>query len=142
MLKNYKKWLTSLLTIVSSVSLVNILVMYWLPINIPLNSFSAVRLTVIAFIERKYYLIAVSLSVCALLLLTTIAIRRQCILLPILSLLYSIYDFIIVLSSIIDSLDYGYWIMYIIPALVSIALIAFLCVYCWNYLRYNLHNHQ
>ena len=140
MLKYSTKCLTILLTIVSAVSLINVFVMYWFPINIPLCSFSAVRLTVVAFIEKRYYLILVSVLVCVLLFLSTLSVRRQHIILPSLSLLYLIYDFIIVLSLFIDGLDDGYWRTYIIRTIVAIALIVLLCVYCLNYLRYNLHN--
>ena len=98
MRKYSTKCLTILLTIVSTVSLINVFVMYWFPINIPLSSFSAVRLTFVAFIEKRYYLILVSALICVLLFLSTLSVRRQHIILPGLSLLYLTYDFIIVLS--------------------------------------------
>ena len=132
------KWLTVLLTIVSVVSLINVFVMYWLPINIPLNSFSAVRLTVVALLEKQYCLILVSLLLSLLLFFTTFAIRRQHILLPSLSLLYLIYDFAIILSLLIDGLDDGYWRTYIIQTIISGALIVLLSIYCWNYLHRHL----
>lgn len=138
-LKYSIKCLTILLAIVSAVSLVNVLVMYWFPINIPISSFSAVRLTVVAFIEKRYYLIPVSVLICILLFLSTLSIRRQHIILPSLLLLYLIYDFIIVLSLFIDALDDGYWKIYIIRTIISISLIVLLCVYCLNYLQNHLH---
>ena len=61
MLKYSTKCLTVLLTIVSTVSLINVFVMYWLPIRIPISSFSAVRLAVVAFMEERYYLILFSI---------------------------------------------------------------------------------
>ena len=137
MLKYSTKCLTVLLTIVSVVSLINVFVMYWLPINIPLNSFSAVRLAVVALIEKRYYLILVSSLICVLLFLTTISVRRQHILLPALSLLYLIYDFIIVLLLLIDGLRDGYWRMYIIQTVVAVTLIVLLCIYCWTFLQKN-----
>ena len=140
MLKYSTKCLTVLLTIISVASLINVLIMYWLPINIPLNSFSAVRLAVGALIEKRYYLILFSLLLCVLLFLTTISVRRQQSILPTLSLLYLIYDFIIVLSLFIDGLSDGYWRSYIIRIMVSIALVVLLSIYCWNYLRNYIHN--
>ncbi len=139
MLKYGTKCLTILLAIVSIVSLVNVLVMYWFPINIPINSFSAVRLTVVAFIEKRYYLILISVLICVLLFLSTLSVRRQHIVLPSLLLIYLIYDFIIVLSLLIDGLDDGYWTTYIIQTLVSTTLIVLLCVYILNYLQNHLH---
>ena len=142
MRKYSTKCLTILLTIVSTVSLINVFVMYWFPIKFPLCSFSAVRLTVVAFIEKRYYLILISALICVLLFLSTLSVRRQHIILPSLSLLYLIYDFIIVFSLFIDGLDDGYWTMYIVHTVISLILIVSLCVYCWSYLQKNLHNHH
>ena len=135
MLRYSQKCLTVLLTIVPIVTFVNVLVMYWIPINIPLSSFSAVRTMFVAFIEERYYLILVSVSICVLLFLSTISIRRQHSFLPVLSLMYLIYDFIIVLSLLIDGLGDSYWRTYIIQAIISITLIVLLCIYCWACLR-------
>ena len=139
MLKHSTKCLTILLTIVATVSLTNVFVMYWLPINIPISSFSAVRLTVVAFIEKRYYLILVSIFICVLLFLSTLSVRRQHFILPSLSLLYLIYDFIVVMSLLVDGLDDGYWKTYIIRTIISIPLIVLLCVYCLNYLQNHIH---
>lgn len=140
MQKYSTKCLTLLLAIVSAVSLINVFAMYWLPINFPISSFSAVRLTVVAFIEKRYYLFLFSILICVLLFLSALSVRRQYIILPSLSLLYLLYDFIIVMSLFVDGLDDGYWKTYTIQILILIALIVLLCVYCLNYLRYNLHN--
>lgn len=140
MLKYSTKCLTVLLTIVSTVSLINVFVMYWLPIRIPISSFSTVRLTAVAFIEKRYYLILFSILICVLLLLSALSVRRQYVVLPSLSLLYMIYDFIVVMSLLVDGLDDGYWRTYIIWIIISIALIVLLCIYCWNGLRNHLHS--
>lgn len=142
MLKLSKKILFVLLLAVSVVTFINVLVMYWFPIIIPLSSFSAVRLTVLLLIEKQYYLIPVSLLICVLLLLTAISIRRQHILLPGLSLPYLIYDFVIVLSLFVNGLDDGYWKTYIIQMTVSIALIVLLCIYCFTCLRARYKRYQ
>lgn len=142
MLKYSQKCLIVLLTIVSIVTFVNALIMYWIPINIPLSSFSAVRNMFVAFIEKRYYLILVSALICVLLFLSTISVRRQHILLPVLSLMYLIYDLVRIFLLLVNGLGDGYWRTYVIQTIVSIALIVLLCVYCWNYLRYNLHNHH
>lgn len=137
MLKLSQKFLSVVLTVVSIATFINVLLIYWLPINIPISSFFAVRTMFVAFIEKRYFLIVVSLLVCVLLFLTTISIRRQHILFPTLSLIYIIYDFIIILPLLIGGLDNGYWITYIIQTIVSIVLIVSLCIYCWNYLKIN-----
>ena len=131
-LKYSTKCLTILLTIVSAVSLINVFVMYWFPINIPFSSFSAVRLTFVALIEKRYYLILVSALICVLLFLSTLSVRRQHVFLPVLSLMYLIYDLVRVFVLLVNGLGDGYWKTYIIQTIVSIALIVLLCVYCFG----------
>ncbi len=140
MLKYMWKCLAVLLISESIVTFVNALMMYWIPIIIPLSSFSAMQNMLAAFIEKRYFLILVSALICVLLFLSAISVRRQHVLLPVLSLMYLIYDFVIVFSLLINSLGDGYWRTYIIQTIVSISLIVLLLVYCGNYLRYNLHN--
>ena len=139
MLKYSTKYLSVLLAIVSTVSLINVFVMYWFPINIPISSFSAVRLAVVAFMEERYYLILFSILICVLLFLSTLSVRRQHIVLPSLSLLYLIYDFIVVMSLLVDGLDDGYWKAYIIQTLILVALIILLCVYFLDFFHSNYH---
>lgn len=47
-----KKLLPVLLETVSGVTFLNLLILYWIPIYVPLCSFSAIRLETIAFIEK------------------------------------------------------------------------------------------
>ena len=129
MLKNIEKTLTILLVIYSIVTFVNIVVFYWLPIDLLICSFSALRVMFIAFVERKYYLILISILICAVLFLSAISIRRKHILLPILTLLYIVGDFIVILSLLIDGVRDGYWKAYIIQATSSTVLIVLLCAY-------------
>ena len=142
MFKLSKKILFVLLLTVSIVTFINVLVMYWLPIRIPISSFSAVRLTAVAFIEKRYYLILFSILICVLLLLSALSVRRQYVVLPSLSLLYMIYDFIVVMSLFVNGLDDGYWKTYIIQMTVSIALIVLLCIYCFTCLRSRYKRYQ
>lgn len=131
--KHNSKLLTILLKVVSITTLINILVLYWLPINAFLSSFSAVKIVALSFLEKRYYLIPASVLICTLLFFTTISIRRQHILLPVLSLVYLIYDFATVLSLLIDGLYDGYWKIYIIQTIVLFVLIVLLCIYCWAF---------
>ena len=109
---------------------------YWIPINIPLSSFSAVRFTVVALIEKRYCLILVSLLICVLLSLSAVSISRNRIIIPMLSLLYMIYDFIVVLLLFVGALcGNGYWETYITQTIILVFLIILLCVYCWKQRR-------
>lgn len=133
MSKCCKKYLTVVLKVISIVTFINILVMYWLPVNFLLSSFSAVRIAVVALMENRYYLIPLGVFICALLFLAAISIRRQHIVLPILSLIYSVYDFIVVLILLISGLGDGYWRMYIVQTVSDFTLIVLLCIYCWSF---------
>lgn len=123
------------LGLVSIITLFNVIIGYWFPVIIPFSSFVAIRLMFLAYIEKAYWLILLSLLICVLLFLTAVSVHRRHILLPILSLVYLVFDFIIVLSVAMDSLQYGYWKTYIVQAVVPVTLIVLLCVYCWTYLR-------
>ena len=142
MLRLSKKILFALLMTVSVVTFINVLVMYWFPIIIPISSFTAVRLVFLTFIVKKYWLLIFSFLICLLLFLTAVSVYRRHILLPTLSLIYLIYDFVIVLSLFINGLGDGHWKTYIIQMTVSIALIALLGIYCFTCLRNYLHNHN
>ena len=122
-------------SLVSIITLFNIVILYWAPVIIPFSSFSAVRLMFVALIENKYWLILPSVLICALLFLTPVFAYRCHILLPLLSLMYLIYDLIIVLSLLIDGLGDGYWRMYIIQTVVTATLIVSLCTNCCTYFR-------
>ena len=122
------KCLKILLIIVSVVTFGNILVMYWVPINIPLSSFFIVRTMFVAIIEKQYYLIPIIMLLCVIMFFTAISIEKHKVILPILSLLYSICDFIIVMFLAISAAD-GYWKTYIISIITSSTLIVLLCIY-------------
>ena len=140
MLNRDRLFLRVLLTVTSVFTFINLLTMPLFPTLIPLSSFSAVRIMFVAFVEKQYYLIPVSVLICALPFLATISIRRQRIVLPLLSLMYLIYDFIIVFSLLIDGLnDYGQWRTYVVQTLIAVALILSLCIYCWSILQTKLN---
>lgn len=136
MVKLSKMCLTVLLMIVSVVSTINVIVvMCGVPIFLPLSCFSAIQVLVFAFMAKQYYLIPVSIAICVLLFLTTISAYRRHIVLPVLSCIYLICDFIILLILFIYGLSDGYWTTYFIPIIITSALIVLLCHYCWCWLR-------
>ena len=137
MLKYSPKCLTILLTIVSAVSIINVFVMYWFPINIPFSSFSAVRLTFVALVEKRYYLILISALICILLFLSAVSVRRRYFLTPFLSLIYLTYDLARILTLLVDGFGDGYGKPYIIQTMILVTLIVLLCIYCSDYFRYS-----
>ena len=127
------------IVLVSITTLFNSIILYWMPIVIPISSFSAIRIVFFAFIGKKYWLLLFSFLICLLLLLTAVSIYKRHVLLPIFLLIYLIYDFITVLLLLIDGLGDGYWTTYIIQALILTVLISLLCGYILNYLQNHLH---
>ena len=125
--------LISLLCVLSIVTFFNSVIMYWAPAILPFSSFSAVRLVFLACIEKDYWLIILSLIICVQLFLAAVSVYRRHILLPIMSLIYLIYDLVMVLFLIIDGLGDGYWRTYIIQTVVTTTTIVLLFIYCWTY---------
>ena len=134
-MKRCRTCLIVLLSLVSVASLLNLLVMPWFPHLFPLSAFSAVRLMFLAFIEKRYWLIPVSILICVLLFLSALSVRKHRILLPALSLLYVTYDFVFVLRLLIGALGDGYWKTYIVQTIVPLTLIVLLCIHSWDCLR-------
>lgn len=130
--------LTCLLGLMSITTLINIILMYWIPIILPFSSFVAARIVVLAFIEKEHWLILFSLLICVLLFLSACSISRKQILLPGLSLAYLVYDFLTLLFLMLDGIHDGYWKTYIIHTTVPVALIVLLCSYCLQ----NIKHHQ
>ena len=157
MMQRCQKFLTILLIVVSAVTLVHLLIFYlslatnswdlfhvfgWFLDNLQLSSFSAIRLTWIGMAIGGVWLAPIGVLICALLFAAALSVRGQRIILPILSLLYLIYDFGTVLSAIFSTLDNGfrYWKRYIVPLLVPFVLIVLLGIYGWDYWRKNRSN--
>ena len=129
MTKYTTKLLICIIATISIVSFSNLLIIYWLPIKLPLSSFSCIRLMVFAIIEKQYYLIFVSFIICVIFMLTALSIYKKSILFPVILFLYLLYDFIIVMLLLINNLKYGYWVNYISHTIVLLISIILLCVY-------------
>lgn len=135
MMRENDKYFSSFLITFATVTLINILLMYWIPICMPFCSFSAVRMAFVAFVEKRYFLLLISSLICITLILAAISVRRQHVLFPLLSLVYLTYDAIMVAIPLIDGLKDGYWKMYAIQLTIVVVLIVFLCTYCLSCLQ-------
>ncbi len=123
------------LGLVSVVTLINVIILYRYPSFVPFSSFIVRRLMFLAFIEKAYWLILLSVLICALVFLTAVSVHRRHILLPILSLIFLVYEFITAFSLLIDGMHYPYWCEYAIVIATAGILILLLCVYCLDYFR-------
>lgn len=140
MLQHAKQLLSVLLKTVSIITLLNALVLYWIPMYVPLSSFFAIKLSFIAFVENRYYLIPISILICILLFSAALSIDRQRILCTTLSLIYLVCDFIMLYPLLIEGLcarDSFAWI-YLIQTILDVTLAILICIYCWFYLRQKL----
>lgn len=120
-----------LLLVVSVATLINVVTVYWRVDIYPVSSFMAVWYTISAFMEQSYYLLINSLVICALLLGTVFAIYKRTILLPLMTLVYLIYDFYVLITWFIDGLETGAWSLFVPLMCISFALIVLMVVYCY-----------
>ena len=137
MLKYTNFFLKIGLAIVAFVTLFNILSMYWIPVRIPVSSFSAVRIMFIAIAEKRFYLVPVSVLICVMLFLSCISIHKQKFVLPCVASLYLTYDLVVLFLVMIDSQEYGYWRNYMIETIISIVLLSLLIIYIVNWISSN-----
>ena len=137
MLKN-NTLLKILLAVFSLTSLINMLILYWIPLFIPTGSFHVERLALVSFAEKRYYLLVVSLFICVLLFLTTFSIKKNRAFLPILSLIYILCDFATVfLLFVVGLVDRFCSTTYIMQLILLGTLLVLLCKYCWRRLFIN-----
>lgn len=130
MLNKNNTTLKIILAVCSLTSLINILMMYWLPIIIPTTSFLALRIAFVSFAEKRYYLLVISVLICVGLFITIFSINKHRIFLPILTLIYIFGELSIVFFLFVDGLGDGYWITYVMQLVVLVTLIVLLYKYC------------
>ena len=120
--------LFSVITLITSI-------LWFLPIDLPFGMYSVLNLVYYFLLKRIYWLLFLGFLICVLFFLAAVSIRKRRILLPMLSLMYLVFEFIVMLCLMLGRLKYGYWMRYIkniVPIMVTIVL---LCIYCWSYWR-------
>ena len=75
-------------------SAVNLLVLYFFPMSIPLANFSIVKLAFIGMVERKYSYILISVLLILVILSGAVSIKRNGVLFPCLNLMLFLGDLI------------------------------------------------
>lgn len=129
------KFLAISMGLVGIVTFVNAIVLYWIPGWWPLSSFVAISIQMLAYIQKTYWMLLLTLMVCILLFSSAISVRKGKIVLPIVSTVYFVGEFIVILFLIFDSLHDGYWTTYIVYALVQVVLIVMLCLYFCSFCK-------
>lgn len=131
MLKISKKFLFFAMMIISSVSLINIIVLYWFPVQIPLSSYSVTGLAFTAYFLKAYYLLPICLSICIIMFVAAFSFLKECAFLPVASSLYVLCDFIALSYSFFGAwFKDGHFItVQAIQMLISIVVIVFIYFY-------------
>ena len=133
--------LICLLFLVSAITLLNIVIMYWLPIILPFSSFIAIRLVALAFIEKMYWLIIISFFICILMFIVISSIHKKRIFYPMLFSLYLVFDIIVLFPLWWESIStkYSFGWFYFTEILINIVIYALICVYLVKTIRGRKH---
>lgn len=131
MFKITKTILSWSLIAISSITFINISILYWIPIKIPLSSYSAFGLMFVAFAEKAYFLIIISFLICVLLFISACAIQKQQIIVPSFLFVYLLCESSRVIYLFVDELYANKYFMptyfwYVIQCLI---LIVFMGIY-------------
>ena len=120
-----------MLSIISFVSFVNIAILYWFPMYIPLSSHLAVALATTSYFLKCYYLIPISLLICSLIFFAAMAVLKNQIILPIVLFVYMMFDMMFLVRSFFDAwLNDNYFIvMQAIQIFIYTIVVIFMCFY-------------
>ena len=131
MLKNTKSFLLFSLLIISSISFVNIAILYWYPMEIPLSSHLAVNLMRIAYFFKAYYFIPICFAICALIFFSALSFLKEKIIMPVILLIYLLCDLFFLTYSFFDAWfnDEYFIAMQAIQIVISITIITFVFIY-------------
>lgn len=104
MLNITKKTLFWSLIAISSITFTNLAILYWIPIDFPLTSYTALRTLFIAFVEKTYYLVPISFLICIFMFYTAFSFHKQQVILPAFLCTFLLYDSIALMCNFINSL--------------------------------------
>ena len=135
-MNKYFKIFEKILIIIAAITIIGIIIMYWFPIPTPFSSYTATRATFIAFLDRKYYLILISILICGLILYTAKSIKKNKILPAILLLIYYIYELFF------SSMEYFSQLLFNIPIVLDIYIIISLIIYLILSIKKKIQNKE
>lgn len=125
---------------IAVITLFNIAIIYWLPMQLPLSSFAAVKMMFMAFGEGQYYLIPFSVLSCVLLFVGGIKVQKRRILVPVITAFYLLYDLIELM--LVAASDYlannGYFRSDLAGLLLTTIVEILMFIYCSLYWNKNL----
>ena len=125
--------LICLLILIGTVTILNVVIMYWFPVTLPLSSFVAMRLCMVAIIEKTYWQILISLLIPLAMIAVAICVKKQYYLFPLLFTSYFIWDLIVLCPLLFEDLHtYQVYIWtYLSRITVDVVMVIFIGVFCW-----------
>lgn len=131
MLKISKKFLFYSMIIISSTSLVNMITLYWFPMQIPLSSYSVTCFMFSAYFFKAYFLIPICFVICALMFFAAFSFLKEQIIIPIALLIYLLCDLFHLAYSFFDTWfnDAHFISVQAIQMVISITVMTFLYIY-------------
>lgn len=130
-----KKILSYSLMIISIITFIHITILSWMLIEVPLCSFTALRLMKLAFYGRGgCYLIPISISICLFMLIAALSVRKQKVILPVLLLPYLLYDSIFLIRMFIKYLYVynDFMVLRLVQILINISIIVLMGIYFYH----------
>lgn len=131
MVKISRKVLFYSMIIISLTSFINMSVLYWVPIQIPLSLHSVTGLMLAAYFLKAYYLIPICFSICALIFFSAFSFLKQQIFLPIVLFVYLLCDLFFLVYSFFNAwfTDAHFIAVQAIQIVISSVIITFMCIY-------------
>lgn len=136
LMNKYFKIFEKILIIIAVITIIGTIIMYWFPIPTPFSSYTATRAAFIAFLDRKYYLILISILICGLILYTAKSIKNNKIIPAILLLIYYIYELFF------SSMEYFSQLFFNIPIFLDIYIIISLIIYLILSIKKKIQNKE
>lgn len=117
--------------IISLISFINMALLYWFPIQIPLSSYSAISLMATSYFFKVYYLIPICFAICVLMFFTALSFLKKQVILPVILFVYLLCDLFFLAYSFFNAWvnDEHFIVVQAIQTIISITIIIFMCVY-------------
>lgn len=139
LLNTFKKILFYWILLISVVSLINVVVLYWFPVNIPFSSYLATSLMSTAYFLKAYYLIPVALLICAFIACSAFSFLKKKVILSVVLLVYFLID-----SFFLGYRFFSAWFndelfitMQGIQILINLITFIFICIYIFLKLKHD-----
>ena len=135
--KVLKNFLFYSLMIVSITTFINIVVLYWFPINIPTALYLPVSLMMTSYFFEIYYLIPISFLICFIVIFTAFSILKERLISPMNLLLLLLFEMILLGVSFFNAwlIDEHFIFIQMIQLIVDIVVVINLSTYCFLVLK-------